>query len=424
MPEISNSIVTLIDSPDSTPLELLTTRGHNRLWVAVRHGRKFLYKGLAPEYAGKPEYRALLRKEFELGMKLDHPGIVRVWGMEETPFGPCLVMDYIDGITLAEFMAEKTALSERRRVALEIAESLAYAHAKGVSHRDLKPDNVLITRTGQQAKLIDFGLGDSDDYAILKASGATRSFGAPEQNADCVGDSRSDVYAFGKMLKYLETGNSKLIRKCLSAKPEERPAMRQCVATLRRADSFKKNVLIMTFSLIPIAATAFILFWPKNEPAAVKELTPEVINQPAQAVPEDSPKVMAQAGKMWESFGKAAPGNAVTTPAQPAKTAAPPDMKKVEAEFEAMLAKTIEAEKPYWLKAFDTGSDDYFPEAVTNILTNNWKAFHDKWFAAGVSAEVIYKYAQKYSERNTKAWKEYVQTLYEKKQSDNVEEKE
>lgn len=162
--EFSNSVATLACADVSEHTEEVRSAGFNRLWVTTRHGRRFLLKGLKPEYCGKPE--------FELGVRLDHPSIVRVWGMEHLPGkGSCILMDYIDGEPLSKFMESHPGKAERIRIAREVAESLVYIHAAGVWHRDLKPDNIMVTRSGRRIRLIDFSLGDSDDFVSFKGSG-------------------------------------------------------------------------------------------------------------------------------------------------------------------------------------------------------------------------------------------------------------
>ncbi|MDE6341155.1 MAG: serine/threonine protein kinase [Muribaculaceae bacterium] len=225
----------------------------NVLWLTVREGRRFILKGLPEALRPHPEEVARLRKEYSLGMRISHPGVAGVYGFENFPeTGPVIVMEYVDGITLDQFLTTGKNLDIKLRagIARQIADALAYMHSLGVSHRDLKPDNIVITRRNE-AKIIDIGLGDSEDSVIYKQSLATDQFGAPEQHSPCIGDSRADVYSFGRLLELLlpEKKFRKLRAACLKDDPAGRISMREAeemltVATKPRKRGFWWWVLI------------------------------------------------------------------------------------------------------------------------------------------------------------------------------------
>lgn len=244
-----------------------------------RHGRKFIVKGLRPDLRDKPEYRAMLFKEFELGMKLDHPCVVRTWGWEERKDkGPCVVMEFIDGFTLGEWI-EKTGPSGAKRldVATQLVSAIAYMHSAGVCHRDLKPDNIIITRSGSNVKLIDFGLSDSDEFAILKKSAATRSYGAPEQLEGCVGDARSDIYALGAILRQLCPGvfYGRLVRDCMRQSPVKRPPVEAVQKRMMRiADWQRRAPWLVAGGLICMSAVAIYFLRPQEPVADAETVAP------------------------------------------------------------------------------------------------------------------------------------------------------
>ena len=198
--EITSSFENISDV--FTSYSEIPSEGFNCLYKAQRYGKWFVLKGLKPEYRGQAIYVELLAKEFELGVKMDHPHICYTFGKEIDPVaGPCIVMEYVDGVTLREFLATKPSAKLRRKVVTELLEAMSYYHSLQIIHRDLKPDNILITRNGNNVKLIDFGLADSDYHGVLKQPAGSNKYAAPEQVAgDVPLDLRADLYAFGIVL--------------------------------------------------------------------------------------------------------------------------------------------------------------------------------------------------------------------------------
>jgi len=88
----------------------------------------------------------------------------------------------------------------------ELLDAVAYIHSKGIVHRDLKPENILISSNGDTMKLIDFGLADSDSYAVLKQPAGTQGYISPEQAQTAVADVRNDIYSIGIILQQMNLG--------------------------------------------------------------------------------------------------------------------------------------------------------------------------------------------------------------------------
>ncbi len=178
--------------------------------------RDVAIKFLAAELNASPERRRLFRQEALSLSKLNHPNIATIFDFDTQDGTDFLVMEYIVGTTLSTRVGS-TGLGEREvlRIASEIVEGVAAAHAAGVIHRDLKPDNVRITSEGH-VKVLDFGLArlleataTESTTAPLTSSGigaGTLPFMAPEQLQGKVIDERTDIFAIGAILYFMATG--------------------------------------------------------------------------------------------------------------------------------------------------------------------------------------------------------------------------
>ena len=181
---------------DFTPIPC---KGFNILCKAKRYGRWWVLKGLKEPYRQDESYKNLLHKEFDLLISLQHPNIVSAYSMEEIPeMGTCIVMEWIDGITLEHWSGRKT---EGEAIFLQLLDAVHYIHAKQIVHRDLKPSNIMITHNGNHVKLIDFGLSDTDDFAILKQPAGTPGYISPEQIVSQQADIRNDIFSIGCILE-------------------------------------------------------------------------------------------------------------------------------------------------------------------------------------------------------------------------------
>ena len=145
---------------------LLQRRQHSALYCGKRYGRWFILKGLTKEQQPLTNFRLLQEREFRLGIQLVHPNIVATYSLEEVPdIGRCIVMESVDGQTFDHWLATKPNRQKRQRVLMQLLDAVEYLHARQLVHHDLKPGNILVTRNGENVKLIDFGLSDTDDSA-------------------------------------------------------------------------------------------------------------------------------------------------------------------------------------------------------------------------------------------------------------------
>jgi serine/threonine protein kinase len=171
-------------------------------------------KRMLPERSGSGEMVTRFRHELEMTAGLDHPNIVRTTDVFDHGDQPCLVMEFIDGKSAGELLAERGLfpVADAYRIALEVGAALDYAHKRGIVHRDVKPENILITAKGV-AKLGDFGLArlaESPDLTAVTRTGfvlGTIDYLAPEQARDARrADIRSDLYSLGCTLYRLLSG--------------------------------------------------------------------------------------------------------------------------------------------------------------------------------------------------------------------------
>ncbi|MBI2570539.1 MAG: tetratricopeptide repeat protein [Candidatus Schekmanbacteria bacterium] len=168
-----------------------------------RSGETVVLKQLLAEHS--EEAAVLLDQEVRVLRALDHPGVVRVLDCGRTPTGSFVVLEYVDGTNLeSAIQVGALSLDCRLRIAVEIAEALAHVHARGIVHKDLKTQNILLDRD-KRAKIVDFGIAQSGLEETSLGVG-TVHYLSPEQIMGSPLDARSDVYAFGILLFRLVTG--------------------------------------------------------------------------------------------------------------------------------------------------------------------------------------------------------------------------
>jgi Tol biopolymer transport system component len=188
--------------------------------------RDVAIKFLPEAFTQDPERLARFQREAEVLAQLHHPNIASIFGIEESAGARALVMELVEGQTLAERLAQgRLSIDEALDLAKQIAVALEEAHAKGIVHRDLKPANVKLTPSGR-VKVLDFGLakaladeaaeisGDPSDSPTLTAATqagmilGTAAYMSPEQARGEAVDKRADVWAFGCVLFEMLAGRT------------------------------------------------------------------------------------------------------------------------------------------------------------------------------------------------------------------------
>lgn len=265
----------------SDNLELIHTSkdGFSELYRGCKNGRFFVYKALKKEYRGNPLYEELLRKDFNIGFSLNHPGICQYYGMVEYPsLGNCIIMDWIDGQTL-ENLIRNGRIDSRltKKIICEICDALEYIHRKQIIHRDLKPENIMITNNGHNVKIIDFGLSDTDSYNILKAPAGTRLYASPELLAGEGVDCRTDIWSLGLIIRELSPKYSRISSKCARRDITERYVSANEVhkAILKEPARKFRNLTVGVLAIGALASIAFILLY-KGSAIDENDITPEI----------------------------------------------------------------------------------------------------------------------------------------------------
>jgi len=251
----------------------------------TRLGRSVALKILKPEVVQDPDRRRRFIQEARAASAVNHPAIAQIYEIEESDDTTFISMEYVDGSTVRQLVERgELDLSAALEVAIQVADGLARAHEAGIVHRDIKSDNVMVSRDGHP-KILDFGLAKLIDIGRDSDAGASRletvtrtqagmilgtiHYMSPEQARGLPTDRRSDVFSFGVLLYEMASGSlpfkgasvldtlhaiayqetqpisslkanlpyslQKVIDRCLQKKPEDRyQNLRETVADLKR----------------------------------------------------------------------------------------------------------------------------------------------------------------------------------------------
>jgi serine/threonine-protein kinase len=202
------------DTLDHYRLDATVARsGMSTLYKAtdLRDGKSVAIKVPHEEMEADPVLVARFKREQEIGLELDHPGVVKTY-QEDAGSRLYIAMEWVEGRLLRAILNEEGKLPIDRAVnlTLQICDALDTMHKHGVVHRDLKPENVMVDDE-DRIKLIDFGIAKKEDARRLTFVDVSKMLGtpdyiSPEQVKGQRGDQRSDVYSLGAMLYEMLTG--------------------------------------------------------------------------------------------------------------------------------------------------------------------------------------------------------------------------
>ncbi|MCC7054078.1 MAG: serine/threonine protein kinase [Gemmatimonadaceae bacterium] len=182
-----------------------------------RLDRPVALKVLPPEFASVPELRERFLRETRLAAGFSHPNIVPVFAIEETDDVLAFAMGFVEGEALSARVAREGPLSQRDAVRLmtDVGYALAYAHGRGVVHRDIKPDNIMIERATGRALVMDFGIAraitpvaDKPGLTRIGEVVGTPEYMSPEQAAGEAVDGRADLYSLGLVAWFALAGRT------------------------------------------------------------------------------------------------------------------------------------------------------------------------------------------------------------------------
>lgn len=236
---------------DDSSEVLFSSGGTADCYKRIVGNRAYCIKRPKAAWRQSDDYMNLFRKEFTLGIELEHPNIVRYFDYGEDNKGPFIKMDYVDGENLEQFAAKYpdffNSKNNRQQLLNELLDAMAYLHSKQMLHLDLKPNNILITNKGNHVKLIDLGFGWTEGF--IHDAGFSRDYSAPEQlrqQTDLI-STATDIYALGKIMQRFHLAKDSVVKRCLKENPKERF---QSIEALRKALQPKRWPLVLIAALV------------------------------------------------------------------------------------------------------------------------------------------------------------------------------
>ena len=275
----------------SSRMQIHTSYGGAFSLFRVESKGKFrVLKCLKEEYRGDALYEGLLRKEYEIGSSLEHPNICRYYSFtKDSELGNWIEMEWVHGRTLEQALKDGgLSRADGDRIIGELCEALSCLHSRQILHRDLTPSNVMLTASGNNVKLIDFGFSDSDEFSMLKTPAGTRSFTAPEVLNGQGADIRSEIWSLGMLIGLITGGrrHRTVVRRCCAENPSARYAS---VAEVQKA--LQKRSVWMIWAILFVLFLGLVLLLqrrkevPQTGPVPVQRDTVIVLQEVPAPVP-------------------------------------------------------------------------------------------------------------------------------------------
>lgn len=284
---------TEVHSPHAgfTDLEVLHSTESSLLLKAKRDGRWWCLKTVGSDKTDDCLYTELLHKEYAILMQIQHPCVVQATSMENVGnFGKCIVMEYVDGTTLNNFLynaGKHVRNRDKMRILTQILDAVQYFHSKQIVHRDLKPENILVTHNGNNVKIVDFGLSDTDAYCILKHPAGTPGYMSPEQREEHLADVRNDIYSIGVIMRDMQMGwmYAPVIKRCLKNVHLRYPNVEQINRSIEHWRTLYRALFIGAL----VAATSFCVLGEQEKESGNNSLTRPIVQVTAVPAPTNAP---------------------------------------------------------------------------------------------------------------------------------------
>lgn len=228
-------------------------------------GRFHFLKVLRQEYLHSAYYRELFRKEFEVGVRLDNSCFPKYEELTSADGEVSLQMEFVDGENLDVFVSNNPGYfcndSNVETFLTQLLSGLEHLHGMQVVHLDLKPSNVILTRVDKSVRILDLGFCHTDSMPFTE--GCTTAFAAPEQKDACKKvDARTDIYAVGMLLKYINVRARlpkrfvKIMKRALQESPDGRyQSAREMMADVATALIIRGRHILLWLSAIVLLCT-------------------------------------------------------------------------------------------------------------------------------------------------------------------------
>ena len=239
--------------------------------VVVVNGKEYFRKQLPEQSRGDLRLRMALYKEFNVGRQIDCPYIVKYTEINEDENGVYVLMEHVNGMSMAEKMKAEPAyfsnLRNTTKLLRQLLKALKALHSKNIAYLDLKPENIMLTQVSNNVKLIDLGgcFADSNSFTAER----TKAYAAPELANDLIGevDARTDIYGVGKLIEYIEVNAGvrlpeylkQIKQRCLQEDKTQRYATADAVL-----DALNRKVQVMRgaiYGMVVLVACALGWQW-------------------------------------------------------------------------------------------------------------------------------------------------------------------
>ena len=334
-------------------------------------GKQYFMKRLRPELQEEQRCRTLFHKEFEIGSSISNGHVARYEKICEDSNGLYILMEYIYGSTVEDVLnANKAYFANEQNLwkfLLQLLDGIKAFHSQGIAYLDFSPSNIMLTQVGSNVKIVDLGFCFNNTYG--HTAGTTPLFAPPEIEHINDIDERSDIYAIGRLVRYIQEKSgvkyskqlNNIVNRCLNEKKEKRFASTDEMARAIRRRNLRRNALLSS-TFILLAFTAFFTLMPEKE--TITTISLGGVDYRVLSRKERTCEVTGGKGDEWNIYiaGKATIGGRQYRTTQVAKEAFKGTPIK-----SAYLPEGIETISAHAFADCDSVVTIYIPSSVKNI---------------------------------------------------------